>query len=203
MAGQEGLAALFAMQARHEFDLWLKNPATMSFEFWGKANSNLASAQTLDPKNPFLHEDLGRLLDNKALYVKWITPEQRAQAWKESHDQFKMALALRPVSPYTWSNLALTKSRLGEWDKETQLALRQAAILGPWEPEVQIIIADVGWAGWDKWPADLKSILEENIVRGSKRQREAMLRLVANHQQKNYVCMNRKLFEALKPGWCG
>lgn len=203
MAGREGLSALYAIQARHEFDLWLKNPATMSFELWEKAHNNLASALAIDPNNPFLHEDLGRLLDNQAVHVKWLSAEQRAQIWKESLDHFRTALTLRPVSPYTWSNLALVKSRLGEWDEEIQLALRQAATLGPWEPEVQVSIVDAGWAGWNNWPDDLKLILEDNIVRGSKRQRETMLRLVAIHQQKNYICMNRKLHEALKPDWCG
>ena len=191
------------MQARHESDIWLKNPATMSFEFWEKANGNLARALAMDPKNPVLHESLGQLLDNKAIHVKWITPEERAQTWQESRDHFRTAIALRPVSPYTWSNLALINSRLGEWNEETQLALRQAATLGPWEPEVQVNIAAVGWAGWNKWPADLKPVLEENLIRGSKRQRETMLRLIASPQQKNYICMNPKLHEALKPDWCG
>lgn len=203
MAGRECLAAFYTMQARHEFDKWLKNPATMSFEFWQKANGNLSSALAIDPGNPFLHEDLGRLLDNKAMHVKWPSHEQRAQTWKESRDHFRTALTLRPASPYTWSNLALIKSRLGEWDAETQLALRQAATLGPWEPEVQVSIADVGWAGWNHWPDELKPILEDNIVRGSKSQRETMLRLTASHQQQNYICMNRKLYEALRPNWCG
>jgi tetratricopeptide (TPR) repeat protein len=203
MAGREGLAAIFAKQARHELDIGLKNQSTLSMESLDEADSHLSTALSIDQNNPFFLEDRGRLLDTRAMLVKWLPPEQRKQAWESSRKSFRKALVVRPISPYTWANLALINSRLGEWNEETQLALRQAAILGPWEPEVQAIIADVGWAGWDKWPAELKPILEDNIVRGSIRQRETMLRLISGHQRKNNICMNRKLYDALKPGWCG
>ena len=60
--GREGLAALFAIQARHESSRWLKNPGAISFGLWEKANDNLATALALDPGNPFFHEDIGRRL---------------------------------------------------------------------------------------------------------------------------------------------
>lgn len=201
--GREGLAALFAIQARHESSRWLKNPGAISFGLWEKANDNLATALALDPGNPFFHEDIGQLLNNKARYVQGLSAEQRVQIRKESREHFRTAIALRPVSPYTWTSLALIQSGLGDWDAETQLALRQAAVLGPWEPGVQWDIAFVGWAGWAHWPEDLKPVLEENIVRASKKQRAAMLRLVVSPQQKDYVCLHRKLYAALKPDGCG
>ena len=49
---------------------------------------------------------------------------------------------MRPGSPYVWASIALLKLRLGEMDAEFYGALERAARLGPWEPAVQIAIAD-------------------------------------------------------------
>lgn len=207
VAGREGLAALFAIQARHEAGLLLKIPdatpvPAAATELREKTGEHLRTALALDPGNPFLHEDLALWLDGEASRLKGLSPEQRTAMRSESRDHLRRALALRPVSPYTWASLAVVKSRLGEWDEEMQRALRQAAVLGPWEADVQLKIAAVGWAGWDRWPADLKAVLEANVVRASKRQREVMLKLVENLRQRDRICMNRAMYEALKPEGC-
>jgi hypothetical protein len=43
---------------------------------------------------------------------------------------------LRPSASAT--NIALLKARLPETDAEFEAALRNAALLGPWEPDVQV-----------------------------------------------------------------
>ena len=55
----------------------------------------------------------------------------------EADVHFTTALGLRPTSPYTWSNLAAVRYRLGDTGPAFERALANAAAMGPQEPEVQ------------------------------------------------------------------
>lgn len=75
------------------------------------------------------------------------------------------AVRRRPGSPYTWANIALLKARLPETDREFETALRNAALLGPWEPEVQIAIADAGFRNWSLLAPETRAALRANVAR--------------------------------------
>jgi hypothetical protein len=82
----------------------------------------------------------------------------------------RRALALRPGSPYAWSSLALIKLKLGERDAELHSAIVAAARLGPWEPEVQLALAEIAFRAFEELPAAAQGAVRGAIERGLKRQ---------------------------------
>ncbi len=111
-------------------------------------------AQHLDPANPGLAEQLGGVY---ALDVREEGADNTIhRQWQKSLAQYSKAVVMRPTSPYSWANRAWTKYYLGEVDDHFYQALVNAIRLGPWEPEVQFVVADLGFALWDKMPVELR-----------------------------------------------
>jgi hypothetical protein len=112
----------------------------------------LRQAQRLDPANPTTAEELGSLYALNVREMGGVTGSQRAK----SLEQYARAAVMRPTSPYSWANLAWTQYYLGQVDAEFYRALDSAIRLGPWEPEVQFVVVDLGLALWQEMPADLR-----------------------------------------------
>ena len=102
-------------------------------------------------------------------------------------DYYREAIARRPSWPYTWANLAAVKFRLAELDREFFTALERATALGPWEPEIQRTIADLGLAAWDALSEEPRMQVRANIERGMRRQGETMVRLALRHRRADVV----------------
>jgi hypothetical protein len=97
----------------------------------------------------------------------------------------------RPGSPYTWANIALLKARLPEPDREFETALRNAARLGPWEPEVQITLADVGFRNWDKVAPETRAALQANVTRALRWQAAKLFDLARRTGRLDVLCATR------------
>ena len=100
----------------------------------------------------------------------------------------RRSLRERPTSPYTWANLAFVKSRLGALDDEFYLSIRNAATLGPWEPEVQLLLADIGFRYWNRMPKPAQEIVHGAIRRGLRRQDEKLFDLAARYGRVDVLC---------------
>jgi hypothetical protein len=75
-------------------------------------------------------------------------------------------------------------------DTKLQHALANAALLGPWEPEVQFIVADIGFALWDELPDAQRKEVLETAVRGMKRNPDNVLRIAAKRARLELVCQS-------------
>jgi hypothetical protein len=84
---------------------------------------------------------------------------------RQGLEYHREAVRLRPGAPYSWANLALLKSRLPEPDAELETALRNAALLGPWEPEVQIAVAESGLVLWDRLSPLARGTVRDTLAR--------------------------------------
>lgn len=87
------------------------------------------------------------------------------------------ALVLRPTSPYAWASLALTRYRLGRDPASVMVAARNAATLGPWEPEASYAVADAGLALWDELSASERAVVGHAIARAAQRNPVEVLRI--------------------------
>jgi hypothetical protein len=97
-------------------------------------------------------------------------------------EQIHAAIALRPVSAYSWATLLLLKRAQANYEAEFRHALERSVTLGPWETEVQPIVADVGLSAWVALPLAEQEMIRENFLRGMKRQPEVMIAVAQAHQ---------------------
>lgn len=196
-----GAADLYAKEGRFYVEKWEKVRKAPPINDWRRARHLLETAAELEPLSPNHREALGQIYD-------WRVYGRRSEtldvfAFREqSLAHFLAVASRRPVSPYSWANIALAKMKIGQTDDEFANAIRRAALLGPWEPGVQIALAGAGFSAWERLPVDVQQLVVENVQRGAKRQAEEMLRLATAYGRQPLICMRRELIETFKPRWC-
>jgi len=157
-----------------------------------EASSSLREAQRFEPANPLFVEQRARIAEWRALAMQGIVlqrgdPPARA-ALSDSLGGWREAARMRPGSPYAWASIALLELRLGETGAEFQSALERAALYGPWEPPVQIAIADAGLAAWRRLAPAAQELVIANLERALLRQAPEVRRLAAAHGTLPLVC---------------
>ena len=141
-----------------------------------RATERLMAARRDVSDNPSVHELLGLMAMRKA--------ESAAQA--DVH--FRKALELRPGSAYTWANIAALQYRIGDTGPEFETALVRAARLGPYEPEVQATVANFGLAVWPEASPGLKSVVEQVVRAGMRRNAPEMLQIAQRRGRLAIAC---------------
>jgi hypothetical protein len=87
--------------------------------------------------------------------------DEKKRLIEETRKLHQEIVSSRPISSYHWSNYALFKAQLGEFDMKFSQALALASELGTWEKEVQMLIVRVGLSSWDFLdPKDRKRVLD-------------------------------------------
>ncbi len=192
IAASWGLADLFAKQARYDMQQW--EDQALTTDSWKSIHATLTWAQSFEPDHPDLLESTGH-----AYYLLYrsgvMTAAEQLMALQQALDYYLKAAKQRPVSAYTWANIAILKSRLGQYDAQFLAALESAAVLGPWEPFVQRAVADVGLAAWYKFPKEGRKkgrkIVFAAIERGMHKQAHLMSTLIKRHRRELMVCAYR------------
>jgi len=200
-AGKRGLADMADYPARRALAQWASEGRVPGDADWRVAYASLEHATALAAANPLYVEEMGRLLELRAAGMDRADPAARALL-EQSRAQFRQAVAMRPGSPYAWSSLALVKFRLNEMDYEFYGALERAARFGPWEPAVQITLADIGLAGWMLLALPGKQQVLGALERGMLRQNKEILRLAAVHRTLPLLCADPLLRTRPLPGLC-
>ncbi len=180
-AARIGYAAFLAIDPHDAIEAWASGGGSAGR---GGIEERMEEAHKLDPGNPLYLEDLVRLRSLRA------SPGQNAgkQELEKALPEIREAIRLRPVSPYSWSALLFVKSGLGEHDEEFSRALSNSNFLGPWEPEVQLVVADVGMANWAALSYLQREDVRKAIVRGMERQREKMIGIVMARKCVDSAC---------------
>lgn len=175
LALPRGLADLRTFEARMLFKTWEAKRRQPTTDEWMLAQGKLLEARDFDPGQPGYLEDLARLHELRALP-------------REALDFQRKAARLRPGSPYTWAYIALLKERLFELDREFETALRNAALLGPWEPEVQIALAEAGFRHWDALAPETRAAMRANAARALRWQDARMFELARRTGRLDVLC---------------
>jgi hypothetical protein len=198
-----GLADLYAGLARYDIKKWQTANKAPDRAQWHKALARLETALRREPGSPQILENMGRLYTWRAL-VPGSTAGEVTGAQQTAADYYRKSLVQRPTSPYTWANLALTKYSLEETDDEFMHAIRQAVFLGPWEPDVQILVADAGLGAWWKLPAEVQAVVLDNVVRGitweqikrtqgSSRHQRELVKIARHHRHLGLLCQQEEV----------
>lgn len=173
-AAKRGVADVYTRQVNAYFQAWEKARRPVQDSEWRTALALADAAQRLAPQNPNVLEALARLYIWAA--ISKPPRDQHARAdYEQALTYFRAAARRRPVSGYTWADIAQTKVKLAPPDREFEGALQHAAFLGPWEPEVQFGITRAGLAAWSQLDGSSREITREAAARGLKRHAEETL----------------------------
>lgn len=186
-SAERGLADWHSMRWRHEITGWAERRASPPPEALQDAITALIETLELTPNDSTLIEHLGLAHELRAIGSP-PGSESRRLNLAQALIHFRNAAALRPTSPYTWANILLAKYRLGEVDEEFFGAMRHALDFGPWEPAVQLIVADTGLGAWDRLDRGLRDRVNENLRRAAVRQADALARIATDNHGIDLVC---------------
>ena len=151
------------------------------------AQASVREALALEPSNPLFVEQSARLQELHALGLRRGDPAIR-DGLRQSLAQYRVAAAMRPGSPYVWANIAMLKARLDDMDFEFYGALERAGRLGPWEPQVQIAMIDVGLTAWTWLARPGRDLVLGALERGLLRQEPEIRRIATIHGTLPRVC---------------
>ena len=151
------------------------------------ALADLRAAAEFEPSNPMYVEQAARLRERRALGLDPGDPGARA-GLEAALAGFREGVRMRPGSPYAWASIALLKLRLGEMDDEFYRALDTASRFGPWEPQVQVALADVGLAAWSRLAPPARLTVIGALERGLLREEPEIRKLAAAHGTLPLVC---------------
>ena len=179
-AARIGAADLLSGYVRKEMHAWSISAARPDVATLESVARALGMARLIAPGNPDHYEDLARLAFVRS-GMPGVNDAERNDRLLEGLVLMRQAITLRPVSSYSWATLLLLKRERAEYDAEFRHALERAVTLGPWEPEVQRIVADVGMAAWAALTRAEQEMVRENFVRGMKRQANAMISIALSH----------------------
>ena len=156
-------------------------------EVIASAQASMRQALSLEPSNPHFVEQSAWLLELRSLGLQ---PRDTAlrDSLRQSLAQYREAAAMRPGSPYVWASIAMLKVRLNDMDFEFYGALERAGRLGPWEPQVQIAMIDVGLATWAWLARPGRDLVRGALERGLLRQAPEIRRIALIHGSLPQVC---------------
>ena len=186
-ATQRGLADVHSTNARLALAAGANADRTPRSETIAPALASLREARMFEPSNPHYVEQVARLRELQALRLEPRDPARR-EGLRQSLAQYREAAALRPGSPYVWASIAMLKVRLNDMDFEFYGALERAGRLGPWEPQVQLAMIDVGMASWGWLARPGKEWVLGALERGLLREAPEIKRIAAVHGTLPQLC---------------
>lgn len=176
-----GIAELYSLSARTTMESWdpeRRFPGSAEIE---AVQQQLEFARDLSISDPEHHESIARLRLVRAA-APGISDGEKSQQLQAGLDEIRTAIALRPVSPYSWTILLMLKRDLGEFDSEFLHALHRAVELGPWEPDLLVSLADVGLTAWPKVPLEEQDLIQHIFVRGLEHEARSIQGVAAGHR---------------------
>ncbi len=174
-----GASWLLTEQLQHHLDRWpTQAKATADLD---EAAELLHYGLLITPDNPEHHADNARYWLTQTLAAD-LEPRIKSGYIEKAHAAIRQAIALKPVSRHAWALLLMIKREQHLIDEEFRVALARATQLGPWDPEVQWVVANVGLANWKQLPENEQLIVSNNLARGFKLQPKVMFAIAMQHR---------------------
>lgn len=193
LATRWGLADLLVKPASYQISLWEQSGSTVQAAAWQTTLTQLQRAINLEPHNPDLLELISRayyLHSNVDIGIKL-----QLNSLQQALNYNLQAIRQRPVSAYTWANIALLKSQLKQYDAQFETALKSAIILGKWEPLVQHSVIEAGLAAWYQLPSSIRWLVLAAIERGIVLQPQLIKAIINKYQRIYTICAYLDLYK--------
>ena len=152
-----------------------------------EAESRVNKALGRFPNNPDYLDFSGRLKVLRAGQPGMVGGERR-ELLESAAANFRQALGVRPLWPYSWANLLSVKDMLGQVDAEFIKALHGAAETGPWEPRVQLQIVRTGLGNWDRLKTSERKLVQGKIKDALKVQPREIFVIVRDYGRPDLLC---------------
>lgn len=151
------------------------------------AEARLQLALESFPDNPDYQVLAGRL---KELRVRQtgIVGKERDSLLYAAAAHYRQAIVLRPLWPYSWSNLLGVKDQLRAVDAEYRLALRRSVELGPWEPRVQVQALESGLRFWDQLSHSERALIQDLLGDAITNQPRQVFEMVRQFGRPDLLC---------------
>lgn len=182
-------AFITAWPAREQLDNWREKQRHMDHAQWVAIQSQIEHALQYTPDDPELLRNLG--LAHEAEFNLYPSVDRSAKAEREMAGKYyQQTILLRPSWPYDRIDLALVKFRMNESDRNIYTLMTQATELGPWEPRVQQVVAEIGLRQWESLPDDIREVVLETVNNGVLHgdNTTGMLNLLRRYDMAGLVC---------------
>lgn len=188
-AVESAAAFITAFPAREQLDNWRDKQRPLEHAQWESIRYQIDHALQYTPDDPELLSDLG--LANEAEFILYPSHDRAARTGREKAGKYyQQAILLRPSWPYDRIDLVLVKYRLDGADRNLFKFITQANELGPWEPRVQKVIAEIGLRHWNSLPDDMKKVALETVNNGMRHpdNTKDILTLLRRYDMPELVC---------------
>jgi len=177
-----GAAEETVFEVNQQLDVAASRPSQSMDEPLERFYERARRAVELTPGHAAAHELLA-ILDVRRAVVHG-THDYLAEA----HAHFVDAVAARPTSAYSWSNFATERYAVGDTGQVFEAALRRAASLGPYEPEVQRDVALYGLAVWEEVAPETRDAIDHMMTNGMRRDPAQMLQIAQRRGRLDVAC---------------
>jgi len=165
-----------------------------------EANRSIALALKIFPRQPDYLDLAGRLQEMHASQVGVVGKQQR-ELLESAADYYRAALSVRPLWPYSWSNLLGVKDKLGQTDQEFKLAMRRSIETGPWEPQVQLAVLTTGLRHWSSLGGLEKGLVRDKVKDALIKQPREVFNIVKSFGRPDLVCDGDVDYQQISQ-WC-
>lgn len=163
-----------AMQARSRIDAWVSGGAAWRLPEWLEARGALEAAATITPSNATLHDYLAVLHMLRGRHA-WLDETLRHAFYGEARTHQLRSLALRPSHGTGWANLGQIEHALAPCSDAQWSAWRKALYFAPYEPPVQMVLADLSLACFSRHPPEVRAWLQSHCAQASGKVRTHLL----------------------------
>jgi len=164
------------------------------------ATEHINKALSRFPINPDYLQLSARLKELQAGQTG-VMGAERDELLESALADYRSALAVRPLWPYTWISILAVKGQQGQFDKEFITALNRAAETGPWEPPVQLQVVRSGLRFWDQMGASEKSLVQDMINDALRTQPREVFGIVRFFARPELICHAGKAHSQIER-WC-
>lgn len=159
-----GAASLDYYFVRNSIELWQDQGLVQDKQQYDSAKRAISTANTLHSSNPLF-------VELRAQISEWgaLSEFEPSGSLSTAKANYLLATEIRPLWPVTWTNLALLKWRLQEFDDEMLLYLEKADALGRQKSEVHLLYTKLGLALYKSnhpMYTKLKDTVHERIRKG-------------------------------------
>lgn len=142
------------LSARSQINGWQDaKPPRINLNEWGQARVRLEEGVAIAPNHAHLRSELGYVYAIRAQTLGRLPEDHPLYSLQMglldlAIEQYRVACALRPTFPYTWTQLAVAKHLRGQDDPELWAAFDKALQYGFADATLQPSLADIALSRW-------------------------------------------------------